>query len=100
ARACTGGPGCSTPGRCASCSRTMTEGPRLSMVADQRGERPDRASRGPGSPPPQAVMGLLNYITATSLDEDYAEAARRQSDKGPASPGPPATTGLRLLAEF
>jgi uncharacterized protein YlxW (UPF0749 family) len=45
-------------------------------------------------------MGLLNYITATSLDEDYAEAARRQSDKGPASPGRPGTIGLVVLAVF
>ncbi|MGZ4436405.1 MAG: DUF881 domain-containing protein [Nocardioides sp.] len=33
-------------------------------------------------PPPQAVMGLLNYITATSLDEDYAHVSERRKATG------------------
>lgn len=28
--------------------------------------------------PPQAMMGLLNYITSTSLDEDYAHVSQRR----------------------
>jgi uncharacterized protein YlxW (UPF0749 family) len=45
---------------------------------DQPGGRP-RA--GAGEPPPlpeQARIGLLNYITAHSLDDDYAVASRRR----------------------
>jgi uncharacterized protein YlxW (UPF0749 family) len=30
-------------------------------------------------PPPHAVMGLLNYITATALDEDYAVVSERHA---------------------
>jgi uncharacterized protein YlxW (UPF0749 family) len=35
--------------------------------------------------PPQATMGLLNYLTAYSLDEDYAHVSQRAST----SPEPP-----------
>ena len=43
--------------------------------------------------PEQATMGLLNYLTAHSLDEDYAHVAeRRRSAGGPAAPAP---RGLR-----
>ncbi len=30
-------------------------------------------------PPPHAVMGLLNYVTATALDEDYAVVSERHA---------------------
>ena len=33
--------------------------------------------------PPQATRGLLNYITATSLDEDYAHVAEKKGPKPP-----------------
>ena len=36
----------------------------------------DRHSGTVVSPPPQTTMGLLDYLTAHSLDEDYAYAAR------------------------
>ena len=47
-------------------------------------------------------MGLLNYITATSLDEDYAHVSRsgagsRRARRGAAGPG---TVGLVVLAVF
>ncbi|MGN6522679.1 MAG: hypothetical protein ACTHMZ_05700, partial [Actinomycetes bacterium] len=55
---------------------------------------------GPGSPPPQAVMGLLNYITATSLDEDYAQVSEKQSRSGRTKPTRPGTAGLVILVVF
>jgi len=36
--------------------------------------------------PPQATMGLLNYLTATALDEDYAQASRRREAAGSGRP--------------
>lgn len=46
-------------------------------------------------------MGLLDYLTATSLDEDYAAAARRRSERDPASPtGRPGRAALVVLAVF
>jgi uncharacterized protein YlxW (UPF0749 family) len=44
--------------------------------------------------PPQATLGLLNYITATSLDEDYALASAARSEP-PAGPSPRAGQDLR-----
>lgn len=40
-------------------------------------------------------MGLLNYITATSLDEDYAVASHRHGPEG--EPKQPKPSGLALL---
>jgi uncharacterized protein YlxW (UPF0749 family) len=37
--------------------------------------------------PPQATMGLLNYLTATSLDEDYAAASARREARDTATEG-------------
>jgi uncharacterized protein YlxW (UPF0749 family) len=54
-------------------------------------------------PPPQAVMGLLNYLTATSLDEDYAHASKRRAATGPSgapSKGRPGRVALVMLAVF
>ncbi len=70
-------------------------------------DRPRRGS--PPPPPPQAVMGLLNYITATSLDEDYAAAARRRTEREvadpdrsgrPTRPRRPGQAALLVLAVF
>lgn len=43
-------------------------------------------------------MGLLNYITATSLDEDYAAASRRSGNE--TSRRSPGTVALVMLAVF
>jgi uncharacterized protein YlxW (UPF0749 family) len=51
----------------------------------------------PQVPPPQAVMGLLNYITATSLDEDYAEVAKA---RGEPTKERPRLLGMLVLGVF
>jgi uncharacterized protein YlxW (UPF0749 family) len=61
---------------------------------------PARPARPVHEPPPQAVMGLLNYITATSLDEDYAHVSKRRGSGGPARRTSPGTVGLVVLALF
>lgn len=68
------------------------------MAADQ--DTRTRPARAPHEPPPQAVMGLLNYITATSLDEDYAYVSQRRGSAGPARRTSPGTVGLVALALF
>lgn len=46
-------------------------------------------------------MGLLNYLTATSLDEDYAAASdRRRADATGAAPARPGVTALVMIATF
>ena len=49
-------------------------------------------------------MGLLNYITATSLDEDYAHVSERRRSSGEAKggnpPKKPGTVGVAVLAAF
>lgn len=45
-------------------------------------------------------MGLLNYLTATSLDEDYAEASGRRATNGEPRPDRPGTSALVILAVF
>jgi succinate dehydrogenase/fumarate reductase flavoprotein subunit len=45
-------------------------------------------------------MGLLNYVTATSLDEDYAHVSRRRAASGRSGPGRPGTVALVVLAVF
>ena len=79
------------------------------MVADQR-PAPPSPSSGPPSTfpsadgqsglPPQAVMGLLNYITATSLDEDYELVSEQRERSGPAKPKRPRAAALVILAVF
>jgi uncharacterized protein YlxW (UPF0749 family) len=69
------------------------------MVADQR------VGRRTPEPPPHAAMGLLNYITATSLDEDYAHVSRRRAAAPPSEePEPsrrrPGWVGLVVVAAF
>ncbi len=59
-----------------------------------------RPARALPEPPPQAVMGLLNYITATSLDEDYAHVSKRRGSEGPTRRSSPGTVGLVVLATF
>ena len=51
-------------------------------------------------PPPQAVMGLLNYLTATSLDEDYAHVSQQRATTGAPARRSPGTVGLVVLAVF
>ncbi|HET7357688.1 MAG TPA: DUF881 domain-containing protein [Nocardioidaceae bacterium] len=49
-------------------------------------------------PPPQAVMGLLNYITAHSLDEDYAHVSEQRTEGGrPVRPGSAALVVMLLF---
>lgn len=45
-------------------------------------------------------MGLLNYITATSLDEDYAQASRRPDRGVDSRHGAPGRLALVVLAAF
>jgi len=46
-------------------------------------------------------MGLLNYITATSLDEDYAHVSQQRSGGGGRNhKGSPGTTAVVVLAVF
>jgi len=45
-------------------------------------------------------MGLLNYVTATSLDEDYAHVSRRRSASGQPSRRRPGMVALVVLAVF
>jgi uncharacterized protein YlxW (UPF0749 family) len=68
-------------------------------------EKPGRTSTGAASrpernPPPQAVMGLLNYITATSLDGDYAQASERHTARGEKKNVRPGLSGLVILGIF
>ena len=59
---------------------------------------PMTAEPGTGPRPPHTV-GLLDHITATSLDEDYAHvAARRRSPAADPGPGPGRPRRLPLLA--
>jgi len=46
-------------------------------------------------------MGLLNYITATSLDEDYAHVSEQRRRSGEVTPKKrPGTVGMAVLALF
>lgn len=45
-------------------------------------------------------MGLLNYVTATSLDEDYAHVSERRKAAGAPVPKRGARAGLVVLAVF
>jgi uncharacterized protein YlxW (UPF0749 family) len=57
---------------------------------------------GPGTQLHRAAqIGLLNYLTETSLDEDYQEASVRRQKSGPQQAGPNAgRLGLVVLAAF
>ena len=67
------------------------------MAADQ----PPQRRRPQPSPPPQARLGLLDHITATSLDADYAAAAQRREEQDPGGrPGRPGRVALVVLAVF
>ncbi len=63
-------------------------------------KRSGTTTRRPPEPPPHAVMGLLNYITATSLDEDYAVVSQRHAAEGTPKQGSPGMWGLVALAIF
>jgi len=45
-------------------------------------------------------MGLLNYLTATSLDEDYAHVSKQRAAAGARPKRSPGTVGLVVLAVF
>jgi uncharacterized protein YlxW (UPF0749 family) len=45
-------------------------------------------------------MGLLNYLTATSMDEDYAAAAQRQERDGARRDPRPGTIAMVMVAVF
>jgi len=61
---------------------------------------PRKPSRPMPEPPPAAVMGLLNYLTATSLDEDYAHVSKQRAAAGVRPKKSPGTVGLVVLAVF
>ena len=51
------------------------------MVPESR-PRPDESGTDPADRlPPQATMGLLDYLTSHALDEDYADVATRDADR-------------------
>lgn len=77
------------------------------MAAERPGpEQPGRQkkpARQPPPPPPAAVMGLLNYLTATSMDEDYEHASRKHAgpaDKAGRRSRAPGRAALAVLAVF
>jgi uncharacterized protein YlxW (UPF0749 family) len=56
-----------------------------------------------GGPPRPLTTGLLDHLTATALDEDYAQASRRRAaagEVGTGGPGRPGTYALVALALF
>jgi uncharacterized protein YlxW (UPF0749 family) len=54
-----------------------------------------------GDPPRQTHMGLLDYVAATSLDEDYTQLARRRAASASPPPrGGPGWTAIAVLAVF
>ena len=59
--------------------------------------RPDRTLP---EPPPQAVMGLINYLTATSLDQDYAVVAEKRGRTEEPKPSRGGGAVLAVLALF
>lgn len=74
------------------------------MQADQGSGTTSRATA-PADPsdtsaPPQVRMGLLDYVTATSMDEDYAhvaERAQKDPDRKPVRPGVAALVAMGLF---
>lgn len=59
-----------------------------------------RPIREPPPPPPAAVMGLLNYLTVTSMDEDYAYVSRQRAERGERPRGVPGRVALSVIAAF
>ncbi|MGH3444077.1 MAG: DUF881 domain-containing protein, partial [Nocardioidaceae bacterium] len=51
-------------------------------------------------PSPRSAIGLLDHITATSLDEDYAQASERAAASGRRPERRPGTGSLAILALF
>jgi uncharacterized protein YlxW (UPF0749 family) len=65
------------------------------MAADRR------PGSGPGTiAPPQTTMGLLDYLTAHSMDEDYAQVAQREASKGAPTPNRSGAAALLILGLF
>lgn len=65
------------------------------MAAETR-----RSSRSPSELPPHVTMGLLDHLTATALDEDYAHVSRRRRETGETTKGRPGRVGLVVLLVF
>jgi uncharacterized protein YlxW (UPF0749 family) len=59
-----------------------------------------RRSRTPSELPQHVTMGLLDNVTATSLDEGYAIASRRRAETGETTRGKPGRAGLVILLVF
>ena len=73
---------------------------RAVSLGDSQKTQPRKPPRPVNDPPPQAVMGLLNYLTATSLDEDYAHVSQQRAILGAPARRSPGTIGLVVLAVF
>jgi uncharacterized protein YlxW (UPF0749 family) len=67
------------------------------MALDQ--QEPTQVRQAP-DPRPRVVPGLLDHLTSTSLDEDYAHVAQRRSASGSPRPARPGGTALAVLAAF
>ena len=63
-------------------------------------DEPER--RTTDNPPPQTWMGLLDYVTAHAVDEDYAHVSRKDSSDSSGGPGParPGVAALIILGLF
>lgn len=72
----------------------MAEVPREPL--EPRPEDEDRAAR--PALPDRATIGLLDLVTATSLDEDYAHVSEQRRRAGPDRPSDSATRRLHPLA--
>ena len=57
------------------------------MAAQKAGERTGEQAPPPRLPP-QATMGLLDYLTTHTMDEDYAFVSAKRATGGAGAPGP------------
>ncbi len=60
----------------------------------------ERPAPPPADLPPHVTMGLLDRLTATALDEDYAHVSRRREETGEPTKGRPGRAALAVLAVF
>lgn len=58
------------------------------------------AAGAPGTAPPQVTMGLLDYVTAHSMDEDYAHVAQRHEEQGESRRARAGVAALIMLGLF
>ena len=97
--ASTGGPGCSTPGRCARCCAThrgvRRRRPTMAEPRPHGGPTTEEAVR---PLPDHVTTPLLTLITAQSMDEDYAHVAQKRAAAGlEPAPSARARTGRASL---